>query len=81
VASKRLYSTYYFQTALDVWFCVQDSGPAASKGYFLVTLKGSRKDGWTGFKGNLLRRVVVSRSLPAMRGAMERMETRLETGR
>lgn len=81
VASKQLYATHYFQTALDMWFCVQDAGAAARQGYYLATYKGSKQDGLTGFKGGILRRIAVSRSLDAMRGALARLKVRLETGR
>jgi hypothetical protein len=80
VASKQLYATHYFQTALDLWFCVPGSRTGKT-GYYLATLKGSRQEGLTGFKGRLLRPVVISRTQSSMRNALARLKQRSETGK
>ncbi|MBL8228732.1 MAG: hypothetical protein JNL98_09660 [Bryobacterales bacterium] len=78
--SKQLYASHYFQTALDLWFCVPGSRVGKS-GYYLATLKGSRQEGLTGFKGRLLRGVVISRTQSSMRNALARLKERSETGK
>jgi hypothetical protein len=77
VANKQLYASHYFQTALDMWFCV----PAAASGkpgFYLLTVKGSRQDGLTGFKGKLLRGPVISRTLSSVQAALELLKRRTE---
>jgi len=67
LASKQLYANHYFQTALDLSFCVPDTARPEKDGFFLLTLKGSRQDGLTGFGGSILRSIVVKR----VRGSLE----------
>jgi hypothetical protein len=78
VAIKQLYASHYFHTALDVSACVQDS-KTESRGFYLLTLKGSEQDGLTGLKGSMVRRVVVDKTrsslekaLAAIKGTIER---------
>jgi hypothetical protein len=80
VANKQLYASHYFQTALDLWFCVPATR-AGKSGYYLATVKGSRQEGLTGFKGRLLRNVVISRTQSSMRNALARLKERSETGK
>ncbi len=42
VAIKQLYASHYFQTALDMYFCVPVDLAAPTRGMYLMTLKGSR---------------------------------------
>ena len=79
IASKQIYSSHYFQTALDLWMCVRD--PARPAGYYLLTLKGSRQDGLTGLTGKMLRRVVLSKTKDSMERALARLKERAEKGR
>jgi hypothetical protein len=79
VANKQIYASHYFQTALDLWLCVRD--PGRSKGYYLLTLKGSRQDGLTGVTGRLLRRVAMSKTKESMERALARLKERAEKGR
>ncbi|QOY86436.1 hypothetical protein [Paludibaculum fermentans] len=62
VVVKQLFASHYFQLALDLTACVPDSG---HKGFYLITLKGSSQQGLTGWKGALLRLIVVSRTRSA----------------
>jgi hypothetical protein len=73
VASKQLYASHYFQTALDLWFCVPGAR-FGKKGFYLATLKGSRQEGLTGFKGRLLRSIAISRTQSSMRNALARLK-------
>lgn len=66
VAVKQLYASHYLQLALDLTVCVPEP---ISKGFYLISLKGSTQQGLTGFTGSILRRIIVSRT----RSAQERM--------
>ena len=77
IAIKQLYSSHYFQTALDLSVCARDSSHP-DKGFYLITVKGSRQAGLTGPKGAIIRQNAVSRmrssleaSLTHIRGALE----------
>src|SRR5262249_58661499 len=78
VAIKQLYSSHYFQTALDLSVCAKDSSRPGAKGFYLITVKGSRQAGLTGPKGSIVRKNAVSKirsslesSLAHIKGALE----------
>jgi hypothetical protein len=73
LAEKQLYSSHYFQTALDITVAVADSG-----GFYLITVKGSQQEGLTGLKGNIVRGVVLSKSKSALEQALEAIKKKLE---
>jgi hypothetical protein len=78
LAIKQLYATHYFQTALDLSFCVPSSAVAGEGGFYLITVKGSRQAGLTGVKGGLLRRVVVNRTRESLERALNSIRESLE---
>lgn len=78
VAVKQLYASHYFHVALDLAACVTDASRPNDRGFYLITLKASRQDGFTGLKGSLLRRLVVSRSRSAQERALNSIRTALE---
>jgi hypothetical protein len=80
VANKQLYASHYFQTALDMWLCVPATA-SGKPGFYLLTIKGSRQDGLTGFKGKLLRGPVISRTLSSVQAALELLKRRTEAAR
>ena len=53
VASKMLYATHYFWTALEVRVLAPD--PARGSGFWFITVNRSRSDGLSGFIGRILR--------------------------
>jgi hypothetical protein len=53
VASKMLYATHYFWTALELRVLVRD--PARGDGFWFVTESRSRSDGLSGFVGQVIR--------------------------
>lgn len=53
VASKQLYSTHYFWTALELRALIPD--PARGAGFWFVNVNRSRSDGLSGFVGSLIR--------------------------
>lgn len=75
IAFKQLYSTHYFLAALDLWFCLEDPD---SGGVYLITLKGSRQHGLTGFKGSIVRKVVVGRTRDSVEQALNYMKANFE---
>jgi len=53
VASKMLYASHYFWTALELRVLVKD--PARGEGFWFVTESRSRSDGLSGFTGRIVR--------------------------
>jgi hypothetical protein len=53
VASKMLYASHYFWTALELRVLVSD--PSRGTGFWFVTINSSRSDGLSGFFGRLIR--------------------------
>jgi hypothetical protein len=53
VASKMLYASHYFWTALELRVLVPD--PARGPGFWFVTVNRSRSDGLSGFTGRIIR--------------------------
>ena len=53
IASKMLYATHYFWTALELRVLLAD--PARGRGFWFVTVNRSRSDGLGGFTGRIIR--------------------------
>jgi hypothetical protein len=77
VASKMLYSTHYFWTALELRALVPDA--SRGPGFWFVTVSRSRSDGLTGFVGTVIRgrvrREAEEGTLAALRATREALET------
>lgn len=77
VASKMLYASHYFWTALELRALLPD--PSRGRGFWLVTINRSRSDGLSGFTGFFVRRRVRSDvqagTLAILNGTKERLET------
>jgi hypothetical protein len=67
VAIKQLYASHYFETALDLSVCVSDNSQPHGKGFYLITVKGSRQAGLTGPKGAIVRPRLRNGSLRRLR--------------
>jgi hypothetical protein len=80
VAIKQLYASHYFETALDLSVCAKDSGQPDNKGFYLITVKGSRQAGLTGVKGSIIRSKAVSRSKSSLEGSLMHIKKVLEGG-
>jgi len=74
VAIKQLYASHYFQTALDLYFCV----PGDSRGFYLVTVKGSEQAGLTGVKGGMVRKVAIDKTRSSLEKSLEAIKAQLE---
>ena len=78
VVIKQLYSSHYFHTALDISVCVDDTTRPESRGFYLLTLKGSEQDGLTGLKGSTLRKIVVRKTRSSLEGALAAIKRTVE---
>jgi hypothetical protein len=78
VAIKQLYASHYFHTALDVSVCVAETGVPDSRGFYLLTVKGSEQEGLTGIKGSMLRKIVVDRTRSSLEGALASIKRTVE---
>jgi hypothetical protein len=79
VASKMLYASHYFWTALELRTLMPD--PSRGPGFWLVTVNRSRTDGLTGFTGFFIRRKVRSEIQAGTRAVLEGSKQALESGR
>ncbi len=79
VAIKQLYASHYFQTALDLSVCAKDSSRPDDKGFYLITLKGSRQAGLTGAKGSIIRKKAVSRLRSSLETSLTHIKSTLES--
>jgi len=79
VAEKQLYASHYFETALDLSICVNDSEQPARRGFYLITLKGSQQAGLTGFKGGIVRKIAVDKTRSSLERALVSIKEKLES--
>jgi hypothetical protein len=79
VAIKQLYSSHYFEAALDLTVCLNDSGNPDRPGFFLITLKSSQQAGLTGLKGGIVRKVAVDKTRSSLERALASIKQKLET--
>ena len=70
VAEKQLYASHYFETALDLSFCVRGSHDPNRPAFYLIMTMGSEQDGLTGVKGSIVRKVAVDRSTSSLRDGL-----------
>jgi hypothetical protein len=79
VAIKQLYSSHYFQTALDLTVCVKGTDSPNQRGFYIITLKGSKQAGLTGLKGGIVRKVAVDKTRSSLERALASTKEKLET--
>jgi hypothetical protein len=80
IAEKQLYSSHYFQTALDLTFCVRDTTDPQARGFYLIKTLGSEQAGLTGFKGSIIRKVATDRSSSSLQKSLSAIKEALEHG-
>jgi hypothetical protein len=78
IAQKQLYSSHYFETALDLSFCVRGSEDAKQPGFYLIMAMGSEQTGLTGVKGSMVRKVAVGRSVSNLQDVLTTIRDTLE---
>ena len=76
VASKMLYATHYFWTALELRVLVPD--PSRGQGFWFVSVNRSRSDGLSGFVGRLIRGKVRGEAEKGMHAVLRTTKARLE---
>jgi hypothetical protein len=76
VASKMIYATHYFWTALEVRVLVPD--PSRGPGFWFLSANRSRSDGLSGFTGLFVRRRVRREVKKGMESALTRTKRVLE---
>jgi putative membrane protein len=77
VASKMLYASHYFWTALELRALVRD--PARAGGFWFVTESRSRSDGLSGFTGRVIRGKVHGEAEKGTAAQLLMTKTRLES--
>ena len=78
IAEKQLYSSHYFETALDLTFCIREMADPKRLGFYLVMAMGSEQAGLTGFKGSVVRKVAVDRSATSLQRSLTAIKSALE---
>ncbi len=78
IAEKQLYSSHYFETALDLSFCVRDTTNQKQPGFYLIMAMGSEQAGLTGAKGSVVRKAAVGRSVSNLENALRSIRHTLE---
>ena len=78
IAQKQLYASHYFETALDLSFCVRGSDDSQRPGFYLIMAMGSEQAGLTGIKGSIVRKTAVGRSVSNLQSALKNIKTTLE---
>jgi len=79
IAEKQLYSSHYFETALDLSFCVRGSEDPKQHGFYLIMAMGSEQAGLTGAKGSIIRKAAVGRSVSNLQKALTAIKNGLES--
>jgi hypothetical protein len=80
IAEKQLYSSHYFETALDLSFCVRGDDAVAHPGFYLIMAMGSEQAGLTGVKGAMIRKVATGRSVTNLEQSLAAIKSALEGG-
>ena len=78
IAEKQLYSSHYFETALDLSFCVRGNDDPKQPGFYLIMAMGSEQTGLTGIKGSIVRKTAVGRSVSNLKDALTTIKNTLE---
>jgi hypothetical protein len=76
VASKMIYATHYFWTALELRVLVRD--PQRGDGFWFVTENRSRSDGLSGFTGRIIRGKVRGESEKGSAALLKLTKSRME---
>jgi len=78
IAQKQLYSSHYFETALDLSICVREGKDPKRAGFYLIKAMGSEQAGLTGPKGSIVRKAAVGRSVSNLQKALMSIRNTLE---
>ena len=78
IAEKQLYSSHYFETALDLSFCVRGTDDTKQPGFYLIMLMGSEQAGLAGVKGSIVRSTPVGRSVSNLQNALTTIKNAMQ---
>jgi len=78
IAEKQLYSSHYFETALDLSFCIRAKDRSKQSGFYLIMMMGSEQAGLTGARGSIVRKTAVGRSVSHLQNALTTIRNTLE---
>jgi hypothetical protein len=78
IAEKQLYASHYFETALDLSFCIRGADDPKQPGFYLIMAMGSEQAGLTGVKGSIVRKAAVGRSVSNLQNALTTIKNTLE---
>jgi hypothetical protein len=81
IAQKQLYSSHYFETALDLTFCVRGNDDQKQPGFYLIMALGSEQAGLTGARGAIIRKAAVGRSVSNLQKGLTSIRNVLEGNR
>jgi len=79
IAEKQLYSSHYFETALDLSFCIPEGDDPKHTGFYLIMAMGSEQEGLTGVRGSIVRKAAVGRSVSNLQKALANIKNTLES--
>jgi len=77
IAEKQLYSSHYFETALDMTFCVR-SEDKTRPGFYLLMAMGSEQAGLTGLEGSIVRAAAVNKSASGLQQTLAGIKAELD---
>jgi len=77
IAEKQIYSSHYFETALDLTYCIRSDDPK-QPGFYLIMVMGSEQAGLTGLKGSVVRKAAVGRSVSNLQKSLLTIKNALE---
>jgi hypothetical protein len=77
IASKMLYASHYFWTALELRVLLPD--PSRGSGFWFVTISRSRSDGLSGFVGRLIRGRVRNEAAKGVLAVLNATKSGLES--
>jgi len=77
IAEKQIYSSHYFETALDLTYCIRSDDPK-QPGFYLIMIMGSEQAGLTGFKGSIVRSHAVGRGTSNLQKSLTTIKSALE---
>jgi len=78
IARKQLYSSHYFETALELSICVRDDDNPKKLGFYLIQAMGSEQGGLSGAKGSMVRKVAVGKAVSNLEKALLAIKSTME---
>lgn len=79
IASKMMFASHYFRSALEFRFLLPAQSPAGKPQLYLVALQRSFVDGLGRFKGKLVRGPILSRTEDALERYLLGVKGKLES--